>query len=102
MTEFALEQIASEWTRESALVRLAKRHGVKLRQSFARLLIHARREVARLLHTGGHKQGLRWLRKMRTWLGRLTRDIRRKITGNPDLEAAFETALEPTATIHAA
>ena len=33
---------AAEW-----LVRLAKRHGVKLRQSFARLLIHARREVAR-------------------------------------------------------
>jgi len=80
---------AAEW-----LVRLAKRHGVKLRQSFARLMVHARREVARLLHTGGHKQGLRWLRKMRTWLGRLTRDIRRKITGDAALEAAFETALE--------
>ena len=59
---------AAEW-----LVRLAKRHGVKLRQSFTRLMVQARREVGRLLHTGGHKQGLRWLRKMRTWLGRLTR-----------------------------
>ncbi len=80
---------AAEW-----LVRLAKRHGVKLRQSFARLMVQARREAARLMHTGGHKQGLRWLRKMRTWLGRLIRDIRRKIASNPGLEAAFETALE--------
>ena len=80
---------AAEW-----LVRLAKRHGVKLRQSFARLMVQARRDAARLMHTGGHKQGLRWLRKMRTWLGRLTRDIRRKIAGDLDLEAAFETALE--------
>lgn len=46
------------------------------------------------MHTGGHKQGLRWLRKMRTWLGRLIRDIRRKISGYTELEAAFEIALE--------
>ena len=31
---------------------------------------------------------------MRTWLGRLTRDIRRKIAGDPVLEAAFATVLE--------
>lgn len=30
---------------------------------------------------------------MRTWLGRLIRDIRRKIAGDPVLEAAFATAL---------
>jgi len=47
-----------------------------------------------LLNTGGHKQGLRHLRKMRTWLGRLIRDIRRKIAGKPELEAAFRIALE--------
>ena len=76
------------------LVRLARKHGVKLRQSFIRVMVQARREVARLLNTGGHKQGLRWLRKMRTWLGRLIRDIRRKIAGNTELEAAFETTLE--------
>lgn len=80
---------AAEW-----LVRLAKRHNVKLRQSFARLMVQARREAARLMHTGGHRQGLRWLRKMRTWLGRLIRDIRRKIGGDPELEAAFDIALE--------
>jgi IS5 family transposase len=80
---------AAEWLR-----RLAKRHGLKLRQSFARVMVQARREAARLLNGRGHRQGLRWLKKMRTWLGRLIRDIRRKITGDPALEAAFETALE--------
>lgn len=80
---------AGEW-----LVRLARKHGVKLRQSFIRVMAQARREVGRLLNTGGHKQGLRWLRKMRTWLGRLIRDIRRKIAGNAELESVFATALE--------
>lgn len=80
---------AIEW-----LNRVAKRHGVKLRQPFIRVATRARREVGRLLHTGGHKQGLRWIRKMRTWLGRLIRDIRRKIVGNPDLETAFGVVLE--------
>ncbi len=67
---------ATEW-----LNRLARRHGVKLRQSFSRLMRQAGRAASRLLNGRGHRQGLRWLRKMRTWLGRLTRDIRRKIDG---------------------
>jgi IS5 family transposase len=79
---------AIEW-----LNRAAKRHGIKLRQSFLRLATRARRQAARLMNTRGHKQGQRWLRKMRTWLGRLIRDIRRRIAGDPALEAAFETAL---------
>jgi hypothetical protein len=37
----------------------------------------ARREVGRLLNTGGHAQGLRHLRKLRTFAGRLWRDITR-------------------------
>lgn len=81
------------------LNRIAKRHRVKLRQSFLRLATRARREASRLLHTRGHKQGLRWVRKMRTWLGRLIRDIRRKITGNAALEVAFKIVLERAETI---
>ena len=80
---------AIEW-----LNRAAKRHGIGLRQSFLRLATRARRDAARLLNTRGHGQGLRWIRKMRTWLGRLIRDIRRKVAGEPALEAAFATALE--------
>jgi hypothetical protein len=45
------------------------------------------------MHTGGHKQGLRWVRKLRTWLGRLIRDIERKIVGDTAAEAFFATVL---------
>jgi len=79
---------AIEW-----LNRAARRHGVKLRQAFIRLATRARREVGRLLHGRGHKQGLRWINKMRTWLGRLIRDIERKIAGDTALELAFKTPL---------
>ena len=53
----------------------------------------ARKAAARLMHTGGHKQGLRWVRKLRTWLGRLIRDIERKIVGDTAAEAFFATVL---------
>ena len=80
---------AIEW-----LNRVSKRCELKLRQAFTRKAKDAKKEAARLLHTGGHKQGLRWIRKMRTWLGRLIRDIRRKIAGKPELDAAFKIPLE--------
>ena len=79
---------AIEW-----LNRAARKHGIKLRQSFMRLAPRARKAAARLMHTGGHKQGLRWVRKLRTWLGRLIRDIERKIVGDTAAEAFFATVL---------
>ena len=80
---------AIEW-----LNKLAKKQGVKLRQSYLRLATRARREVGRLIHGRGHKQAMRFLRKMRTWAGRLVRDIERKIEGQPDLIHACEPKLE--------
>ena len=74
------------------LNRLARKHRVRLRQSFLRLATRAKREVGRLVHTRGHAQAMRYVRKMRTWLGRLERDIGRKIAGDAALEAAFATA----------
>src|SRR5215218_9159159 len=74
------------------LNRLAQRHGIRLRQSYLRLATRAKREVGRLVHTRGHAQAMRYVRKMRTWLGRLERDIGRKIAGDAALEAAFATA----------
>lgn len=64
---------ATEW-----LGRLAKRHGIELRQSFVQVMVQTRREAARLIHTGGHKQGL-------CGLGHRTYDIRRKFACAPDL-----------------
>lgn len=76
------------------LNRAARKHGIKLRQSFLRLAPRAKKEAARLMHTGGHKQGMRWVRKLRTWLGRLIRDIERKIAGDVVTKAQFTTVLE--------
>ena len=81
------------------LNRLAKKHGIKLRQSFLRLGRQARRDLSRLIHGRGHKQAMRWIRKLRTWLGRLDRDIGRKIAGDEALEAAFAAARERVARI---
>src|SRR5215210_8030389 len=54
------------------LARLARRNGVRLRQSYLRVARKARREAAKLIHSG-----------------RLLRDIGRKIAGNAAAESAF-------------
>ena len=71
------------------LVRLARRHGVGLRQSYLRVAKRARREAARLIHSGRRRQAERQVRRLRTWLGRLFRDIGRKIAGDAQAEAAL-------------
>ena len=89
-TDSHLLMRAIEW-----LNRAAAKAGVRLRQSYLRLGRQARKEVARLLHTGGHAQGMRHLRKMRTWVGRLLRDIDRKIEGTDMAKnAGLATVLE--------
>jgi transposase, IS5 family len=71
------------------MCRMAKAKGIKLRQSFLFVAKAARIEVSRLLHKGAHKQAMRNVRKLRTFTGRLCRDIGRKIAGQEELEAAF-------------
>ena len=48
------------------LGRLARRHGVALRQSYTRVSTRARREVAKLIHRGRHREAERVVRRMRT------------------------------------
>lgn len=76
------------------LVALAKAHGIKLRQSYARTARWAKQQATRLMYCGRKTAGERQLRWLRTRLGRVIRDIRRKIDGNADLEALF---VEPLA-----
>jgi IS5 family transposase len=71
------------------LVRLARRHGIRLRQSYMRVAKRARREAAKLIHSGRRRQAERQVRQLRTWLGRLFRDIGRKIAGDAATEVAF-------------
>ncbi len=82
------------------LGRLARRHGVALRQSYARVSTRARREVARLIHRGRHREAERVVRRMRTWLGRLARDVARKLAGAAEaVRAAFAAPLDRIARL---
>jgi len=71
------------------LARLARRHGVALRQSYLRVAKRAKREAAKLIYSGRRREAERRVRRLRTWLGRLWRDIGRKIAGDAAAEAAF-------------
>src|SRR5262245_24052369 len=79
--------------------RLAKKHAVALRQSYLRVAKRAAMMAERYTHAKQFKRHHRELRYLRTRLGRLLRDIRRKIEGRPDLETAFATPLSRAAQI---
>ncbi len=72
---------------------LAKRHGVELRQSYVRVARRAAMMVGRYAHAKQFKRMNRELKFLRTRLGRLIRDIERKIEGDRALEEVFATAL---------
>src|SRR5215468_3043344 len=71
------------------LVALAKREGVALRQSYIRVGKWASIMVGRYTHAHQFKRARRMLKFLRTRLGRLIRDISRKIDGDAELEAVF-------------
>ncbi len=75
------------------LGRLAKRHGVRLRQSYVRVAKRAVIMAGRYAHAKQFKRHHRELRFLRTRLGRLIRDIRRKIHGDATLTEVFATPL---------
>jgi IS5 family transposase len=64
------------------LVRLAKKHGVELRQSYARVGKFALIKHQRYAHAKQFKRANRALKTLRTHLGRVIRDIARKIEGD--------------------
>ena len=76
------------------LVDLAKREGVVLRQSYLRVAKRAAIMVGRYTHAHQFKRARRELKFLRTRLGRIIRDIRRKIEGNPALEDRFAALLD--------
>src|ERR1700730_14099996 len=75
------------------LVRLAQHHGGGLRQSYARVGKFALIQHQRYAHAKQFKRANRMLRKLRTYLGRVIRDIGRKIEGNSGLEGMFAQLL---------
>ena len=75
------------------LNRLADKCGIRLRQSYLRIAKHAAMMAGRYAHAKQFKRHHRQLRLLRTRLGRLIRDIRRKIADQAELEATFERPL---------
>src|SRR5947208_959140 len=71
------------------LVRLAQLTGVGLRQSYARVGKFALIKHQRYAHAKQFKRARRALKTLRTYLGRVIRDIARKIDGDSGLEATF-------------
>ncbi len=75
------------------LVRLAREHGVPLRQSYARVGKRALIMQGRYAHAKQFKRATKAMRKLRTYLGRTIRDIRRKTAGDEDLCDTFRRPL---------
>jgi len=71
------------------LVRQAKQCGVRLRQSYRRVGKLALIKHQRYAHAKQFKRANRALRKLRTYLGRVIRDIRRNTAGNEQMHGAF-------------
>ncbi|TPI29542.1 IS5 family transposase [Mesorhizobium sp. B3-2-1] len=75
------------------LVRLAKKAGLDLRQTYVRVGKLALIKHQRYAHAKQFKRANKALRKLKTYLGRTIRDISRRITGQTDLEASFKWPL---------
>jgi IS5 family transposase len=75
------------------LVDLTRRHSVPLRQSYRRLAKRASIMVGRYSYAHQFRRARRELKFLRTRLGRVIRDIRRKIAGRPQLETRFADLL---------
>jgi IS5 family transposase len=82
------------------LVRLAKRHGVVLRQSYRRVGKIALIKHQRYAHAHQFKRANKALRKLRTYLGRVMRDIGRKTAGNNVLQEIFARAISLARRVH--
>ena len=75
------------------LVRLAKKHQLILRQSYERISKRAFIAHQRYAHAKQFNRAKKELRRLRTYLGRLERDIVRKIKGNEQLIDIFRRPL---------
>ena len=82
------------------LVKLARKHGVALRQSYKRLGKSALIRHQRHAHARQFQRANRALRTLRTYLGRVMRDIGRKIGGDASLRACFAQSLALAHRVH--
>jgi transposase, IS5 family len=82
------------------LVDLAKKQGVELRQSYVRVSKKILAASCRYRHAKQMKRAKKSEKKLKTLLGRVIRDIERKIAGNEMLRNIFSLSLKKAAKIH--
>ena len=81
------------------LGKLAREHHVPLRQSYRRVAKKAAMMVGRYAHAKQFKRMNRRIKFLRTRLGRIIRDIRRKIDGDEGLRETFAVPLSRASQI---
>lgn len=77
-----------------SLGKLAKREELELRQSYVRVAKRTLVKVGRYRHAKQMKRAKKAENKLRTYLGRIIRDIERKIEGNTLLKEKFLVSLD--------
>jgi transposase, IS5 family len=76
------------------LVREAKAWGIELCQSYTRKSKQSLVMQSRYTHARQMKRSRKEVRKLKTYLGRVTRDIERRIPGNEEIRHRFAPLLE--------
>jgi len=77
-----------------SLGKLSKQHGVILRQSYSRVSKQLAVKIGRYRHAKQMKRANKSLRKLKTYLGRIIRDITRKISNENHLNEIFLVPLD--------
>jgi IS5 family transposase len=83
------------------LVKLANRHGLKLRQGYPKVGKLALIKYQRYAHAKQWNRARRELRRLRTILGRVIRDIDRQVRSSPSLNTIFRPKLFLASRVHA-
>jgi IS5 family transposase len=81
------------------LVKLAKKTGLDLRQSYVRVGKRALIAHQRYAHAKQFKRAKRALRTLKTYLGRTIRDISRQVRDDEELDAIFKWPLYQASTV---
>ncbi len=76
------------------LIRMAKNNNIELRQTYAFLSKKALRKSFQYSHARQMRRAQKERKRLKTYLGRIKRDIERKILGNKILEAIFIPTLK--------
>lgn len=83
------------------LVATAQGAGITLRQSYARVGKAAEAQAGRYAHAKQYRRMQREIRKLRTWLGRVIRDVQRKAeAAGGEIAGALKTKLELAQRLH--